>query len=525
MKKLINLTLLISISIFLVTSCSKAPENLSMLPKEAHFVTVYNVPEMINKGDLFNVNQLETVQRLRSNQKNLKKEEIKLIDRIFENPLSIGLNYEKDWFSFYLDKDENEERYFGMALSVIQEEALTSFMKEFLEVSGATFEIKETGTYKYTLTDRRTAFAWDNEKLLILNEESYRGDAKSLQAKMEYLLGLSSDNQLVNDKSFKSFYKNKQDISLWISSNLFQDEREFKKFEEDFEVDASDNYLSFYLNFDEGQIDLEAEFIGNESVKDLIVNNQILDNDFNTDILEYFSDNNLSVMTLSINPEALFEKIKGNRMVAMGAMSKVTPEEFLQNMGGSIALVVSEIEGSNASYDIKPSVALVFDIKEKALLEELMSIIPENSFEKKQKYYEIKTGSRNKAYLAFNSSVCMATNKEEDIQAFVQEENIEHNLADSPLVVSIDDNSLYYNMILDENKISKEMRASIEQSQSNAERELMNVLKQLSESIDFKLTNKNTANVSLKIQNKEENSLKVIIETLDENFEKLEQLN
>ena len=52
----------------------------------------------------------------------------------------------------------------------------------------------------------------------------------------------------------------------------------------------------------------------------------------------------------------------------------------------------------------------------------------------------------------------------------------------------------------------------------------MNVLKQITESMDFKLSNHNTAGISLKITNKEENSLKVLIEILDENFERFENM-
>ena len=525
MKRLINLTLFISLSILLITSCTKAPENISVLPKEANLVTVYNIPELINKGDLFNANQLETVQKVRSHRKDLKKEEIKLIDRIFEKPLSIGLNYEKDWFSFYLDEDENEERYFGMALSVIQEEALTDFMNEFLEVSGAAYEIKDAGNYKYTLTDKRTAFAWDKEKLLILAEESYRGDEKSLQAKMEYLFGLTPENQLIKEDGFKSFYKEKKDISLWVSSNLFKDEIEFKEFEEEYQIIASDNYLSFYLTFDEGQVDIDASFKGNQSIEELIDENKVLADNFNTAILAHFSEDNLGLIALSINPSELFERIKDNRMVSMGNMSKVTPQEFLENMEGSIAFVVSNIEGSNASYDIKPSVALVFDIKDKELLEELMSIIPAEAFEEKSGYYQIKTGAKENAYLAFNSSVCLLSNKEAVIKAFKAGESVSNNLADSPIASAIDDNGLYINLLLDETKLSKGIRESIEREQTTAENELMKVLLQLSESIDYKLSNKNKTNLSLKIRDKEQNSLKVIIQTLDENFDKLEQLD
>lgn len=518
--------LLIGFPILIITSCSKAPENVTMIPSDAHFVTVYNIPSLINKAELFNANQLDAVKKLRANRKDFKDGEIKIIDRIFERPLSIGLNYEKDWFSFYLDEDENEERYFGMAISVIQEESVTDFIKELLDASNEVYEVKDKGTFKYTLTEKRTAFAWDKEKLLILGEESYRGDENSLLKKIESLFLLAPEKQLVKNSEFKEFYKGKKDISLWLSSNIFKEEREFKQFEEEYDIDASDNFMSFFLEFEEGQIDIDASFSGNESITSILEDNQILGDDFNENILEHFSDDNLSLTTLSINTTKLFDRIKDNSMVAMGNMSKVTPQEFLENMGGSIAFVVSNIEGTNASYGLKPSMSLIFDIKDKALIEELISIAPKDSYNEKDGYYEINSGrsSENQMFFTFNSTACLISNKEDLIQKFNTGKNIANNLADSDIVSEIDDNGLFFNVLLDEDKISDEVKASIERGQSSAEKEMMNVLKQLSESIDFKLSNKNTANLSLKIQDKEQNSLKVIIETFDDNYEKLEEL-
>ena len=530
MKKnlLYKITTLVVLSLTLITSCTKSPDNIKVIPKEAHLVTVYNLPSLIQKGNLMNLANLETITKARNKKQNLKVEEIKLIDRIFEKPLSIGLNYEKDWFSFII-KESAHDGYFCFSASVINEGSITNFIEETLNTTDAVYKIEDNGNYKYTLTDKSTALAWDKKKLLIVSGNN-RGEDENLKLKLDELFNLESGDQLIVNESFKKFYESKKDISLWINSNLFEDEREFKEFEERFDVDAADNYLSFFLDFKEGQINLDAQFDGNEKVQDLIVNNKILNDDFNDDLLEYIPADNLSLMSLSLDTEVLYEKIKGNRMVSMGSMSKVTPKEFLENMGGSIAFSVFDFkEGNKEAYgnNIKPRVALTFDIKDKTLLEELMSILPEGTHEEKDGYYEITAGRslNENIYLAFNNSVCLISNDEELIINFNKEKALENNLSETSIASVIDDNSFYMNVNYDEDKLSKDMKREIERSQTHSEKELMNVLKQITESMDFKLSNHNTAGISLKITNKEENSLKVLIETLDENFERFENMS
>lgn len=512
------------LSLIITTSCTNNPNTIKVIPKNAQVVTVFNIPSLIQKGDIFNLYNLEIIQKLKKSQ-NLKVEEAKLIENILENPLTIGLNYDKDWFSFYI-QESGDEHFFCFSAAIEDENSLTNFIEDFLETAKLELKIKEVKNYKYILTDSRTVCAWDKEKILIISAENYTSNESNLNSKVKELFNLESNSQLIVNDSFEDFYKSKKDVSVWLSSNILSESREYKELEEDYDFDASNNYLSFFLVFKNGQIDLNAKFDGNEKIEKLIEDNKILNDDFNTDLLDYFPSVNIGFISLCINTDEIYEQIKSNSIVSMGSMSKVTPQEFLENMGGSIAMTVYDFkqnENSNIS-DIRPLAALAFDVKSKDLLEELMSILPKGSFDQKEGYYEITTGRRfnENIYLAFNNDACLLTNHKPLIINFKDNKTLSNNLNETSIASAIGDNTLYIEIKYNDDKLSKGVKKLIDDNQTNSEKEMVKVLKQLVESIDFKVSKKNTAGISLKLKNKADNSLKVIIKTLDENAEQIE---
>ncbi len=523
MKSSLITSLLFSIVfLVLITSCTKNPNSIKFIPNNAHVVTVFNISSIINKGDLYNVDNLENLNKLRNNKENLKINEVQFIDKILDNPLSIGLNYDKDWFSFYIN-EPNQEQLFCFSAGVVNEKSITNFIQEFLTTSDAIYKIEKEENYNFTITDNHTALAWDNKKLLIVSSENSGAKEIDLKTKIKELFNLKPNEQLVNNDSFQEFYSNKKDISVWMSSNLYSEHREFKQFEAKYDLDASNNYFSFFFDFKAGQIDLDAQFEGNNSVEEFIKNNKVLNDDFNTELLDYFPNNNIIFASLSVNTAVLFEEIKENSMVAVSEkVSKVTPSELLESMGGSIAFSVFDFKqkAENNHSDVpKPLMVLAFDLKHKEVLEELITILPNGSLEKKTGYYEIATRSmlNENTYLAFNSSTGVLSNDKNLILQFIKGESISNNLNETSIASEIEYNSFYLNFRYDDEKISEEIQKNIEKSQTTSEKQLINVLKQLAESIDFKLSSENKAVLSLKLINKKENSLKVILETIDEN--------
>ena len=521
-----KLTLLLGVFL-LISSCSKTPETISVIPANAQAVTVFNIPLLFQKGNLLSNSNLETIQQLRNNKKTLKIEEQQLVDLFFENPLSLGLNFEKDWFSFYIH-DSDEKQFFCVSASLINENSFTDFITQYLKNTNNKTTIQETKNCKLAFIDINFALAWDKEKLVIITTENLELGEKKLTAKLEELFTLKSSNQLiVNNRSFIGFYKNKKDVSLWLSSTVLKDDIEIKQLVKEYDLDISDNYVSFFLAFNEGSVQLDAYLDGSDNLEKILSKSNFLNDKFNTELLAFFTSDNLGIVTLSLDTKAIYENIKDNDYVIMAnKMSTVSPQDFLESIGGSFALSISGIktndapEGSYEANQIRPITTFTFDLKEAKIMDSLIRILPENTLQNLDGYFKFNgAGLISEDYfLAYNSKACIVTNDENLVIDFKNSKTFPNDPDSRLLALEIGRNAVYANLPLDLEKYNTQTKKQLEKDYSRSAVEFLTTLSQLSESIDFKLSKQNKASVKLLLKEQKENSLSILIQTMSKNF-------
>ena len=143
---------------------------------------------------------------------------------------------------------------------------------------------------------------------------------------MEKLMTLEKDDRITSNENFNTFYEKRQDVSIWISTAIiseFEDEieREFKYDLRDIERELGissediinmydDNIITFYINFDNGEIVCSSEFIPNSELKELNTEYNLWDGDFNEKLLKYIPDNNIAFLSQKINVDGFYELIK-----------------------------------------------------------------------------------------------------------------------------------------------------------------------------------------------------------------------
>ena len=112
---------------------------------------------------------------------------------------------------------------------------------------------------------------------------------------------LEKDDRITSNESFNTFYEKRQDLSVWISTELidkFEDEiednfryelrdieRELGMSSEDIINMYDDNIITFHINFGDGEIVCSSEFIPNSALKELNTEYNIWDVDFNEKLL------------------------------------------------------------------------------------------------------------------------------------------------------------------------------------------------------------------------------------------------
>ena len=297
--------LVISVLFFLVYSFwSSSPENLKVIPKETNAVTVIDLYSMIKKGKLNEISDLNIFKTFKREIRNENKKVSKIIDNIIEDPTISGVNFTTDVFAYYVNQS-NDEKFICFSAEIQNEEKFAEFIEDILDDFDIEFDIEKEEDYSYTLMENDAAIGWDEDKavLLIAEDDNSR---ENLEDGIETLFGLKEKDQITANEDFNKFYSNKKDISVWFSSNLFEDSGGLEKLESEIKVDMTDNYISAYLNFGDDHISLKTEFTPNSDIQEMMKDNDVWDNSMNNELLNYFPKEQYATVSMSLNPMTFY---------------------------------------------------------------------------------------------------------------------------------------------------------------------------------------------------------------------------
>jgi hypothetical protein len=307
MKQLKEIVIL-SILTLVFSACSHSPENLTVIPEETNAIAVIDFYSIIKKGQLDKLSELKMFKRFKKEIRNENKKISKIIDNIVEDPTLSGINITTDLFAYILN-DSNDEQFLCFSAELNDEEKFSIFLDDILDESDIDYDIEKEKTYNYTLIGNDAAIGWDQNKTVLIVASNYKS-RENLDLEIETLMELGEKELITTNENFNNFYKTKKDISVWLSTNLFEDIREFKKLEKEIDYDLTDNYISSYLNFDNNDISLLTEFTPNSDIKKLMDENDIYNNTFNAQLLNYFPNENYATASMSINPMSFYDILK-----------------------------------------------------------------------------------------------------------------------------------------------------------------------------------------------------------------------
>jgi len=305
--KLIGITLL-GISVLLLSSCSNSPENLKTIPNETNIVSVIDIYSIIKKGGLYKLSELKFFKKFKKEIRNENKQVNKIIDNIIEDPTISGIDFKTDVFA-YLINEARDEKYVCISAEIKNEEKFAEFIDDVLDKLDVKFDIEDENEYKYTIVENELAIGWDKDKVILLVAAN-RKSRKNLDEEIETLISLEEKDQITENDEFNKFYKNKKDISVWVSTNLFEDIEDFKEITRELDFDISDSYCSSYLNFEDDHISLLTQVSPNKEIQKMMDENDVWNNKFNSELLDFLPEQSYAVASLSLNPVASFNLLK-----------------------------------------------------------------------------------------------------------------------------------------------------------------------------------------------------------------------
>lgn len=351
--KLIGLAIIGMITLSL-SSCSNLPENLKVIPEETKALTVIDFYSILKKGQLDKISELKMFRRFKKEIRNENKQVSKIIDNLIEDPTLSGINLTTDLFSYYLNESD-DEKFVCFSAEINDDEKFSSFLEDILDKSDIDFDIEKEKNYNYTLIGNEAAIGWDENKTVLIVAENYKS-RENLDLEIEILMELEEKDQITVNENFNKFYKNKTDISVWLSTNLFEDNYDFKQLEKEIDYDITDNYISSYLNFGDDDISLLTEFTPNSEIQKLMTENNVYNNTFNSQLLNYLPKVSYATASMSINPMSIYNILeKDDNFNDMQSEFEINTEfnlkDIFKNINGN---VVSSLFGfENIEYTYK----------------------------------------------------------------------------------------------------------------------------------------------------------------------------
>jgi hypothetical protein len=218
--KLHSIPILFPVLIVILSSCSNYPENLKVIPKETNVVSVIDIYSIVKKGNLNEISDFKFYKNLRKEIREDNKKFSRLIDNLFEDPTYSGINLKTELIAFYTDEAEDES-FFGLSVELENHENFLEFLVESLEDLNIDFYLDKEKNYYHITIEEESIIGWDNKKAVLLIAENNKSE-KYLDYKVDLLMDLTENNQILENENFKNFFQNKEDLSFWFSKNLFE---------------------------------------------------------------------------------------------------------------------------------------------------------------------------------------------------------------------------------------------------------------------------------------------------------------
>ncbi len=544
---------------------------LKIIPKESAFVMSFTPANFLAKMDIEDLMKTE----LGENAEDFsKKADLGILEDLFEDPTISGIDYLSEVFVFH-SYENAEEHYLCVSAGIQDDGNFGEFLEDISKEAGDKIKIKEEDDFNY-FTEGGGGIVWDDDKFIFMLGTTAEDD---LEDHMEKLMTLEEDDRITSNDNFNTFYEKRQDLSVWISTemiNEFEDEiednfgyelrdieRELGMSSKDIINMYDDNIITFHINFANGEIVCSSEFIPNSELKDLNSEYNLWDLDFNEKLLKYIPDNNIAIFIQKINVDAYYKLIK--KYIDSDNIDRFEREmrnetgldiddifntfagSFIANISGfgSIETTISDYgryynDSMYSDYDYYydeyiyeggydwgyyekdttmtlPLFSVVFDMKDSYFIEEMIELGIDAGAITAGKYYSFDADGMN-MFIDFNKTTFMVTNDQDAIHQF-NNSGYNKNLSSSTNIV---DNISYAYLNLDADKYSHLIEESFGGRMPREVEMMMDIWDDLFESVEFKQSiNESSGTFSaefkMSFKDKDKNILQTIFNLVEDN--------
>lgn len=538
MKKTFNFFLVALIgSLLLMSSCKKSSSTFSVIPKSTQAVMVIDIKSVFKKADFLNIEDYSFFNTAMKEMKSENKKVARILEEFIEKPTVSGINLFEDMFIYYVN-EADDEQFTVFALPLKDGDKFGDWIDDFFDATDEDYDIEKAKNYKYMIFEEKVGIAWNDDVVIFISPIDYNSE-ENIDYELEYLMSLDKDDQISENKAFTNFYSNKKDISFWMDYELLSEMDEYEDAMDMMDMNFDDMDVSVYLDFLDGEIKLTTTV----NIPDDNKMMKIYDAKFNGDVLDYSSKQSLAIMSYALNMEALADYLKSIPTIddandEVEQQIGYSIDEIINSFGGSILINITdfdkkeveytdyEMEWNEYTYEYEynevtktkdqmiPLGVAVLDLNTTDVLDDLLEMISESgAITEHNDYYEFEDDGMT-YYFGYNSDIFVFTLDKEAIKQFT-EGGYSSSLASLDEGKSAKDNISYMKVNLNLDDYPSFIVDKITDGDEDVEK-IASYWNDTFDFIEFKMGDKKSAELSIVLKDKKENSLTFLLHTLDD---------
>lgn len=390
-------------ALIVLSSCSKkAPEFAHSIPDDA--IAVVSIHPM----------QIHTKSQVNSFASIKEKVKDEVWSQILDNPLSTGLMMNE--YAFLFVKMEEEAPLIGLVSGMKDQKKFETTLASIKE--GISEEFISNEVYTWIQPDNQGIIAWNNKQMVILGSLNHDEFEQAYFTKtLDKMFSPVKEESVTSLVDFKDFVGKMQDLNLWISSNEMFDIVEKIAGENipDFPVALYHNYAQVFVDFADGEMNINGETHFSEEVTKNIEEFLVMKPALNKDMLKLAPGGNLLIAVAGsmdlAKTQQMIERFAPPEIDTVSNKVEMATgmemEDLLNAISGDFTLAINGIEGEAM---IPLEIFVGIGVNGKVLQEKLMESVQGLTSVEEEGEFFIINFQGNEIYSGIIDDVLVITN-------------------------------------------------------------------------------------------------------------------
>ena len=536
---------LMMLVITLLASCSTEKSNLTAIPGDAGFVMVVDGKAINEKGNIQSISESKAYKKILAELSVDELSDFKQFEYIFKDTKESGIAINEEFIAFV--NMVGGEAAIGLNLLVLDKSKVDALFQKVVEKEDDLNIITEDGVSFFT--EDQVIIAWNEQQFLVLTEKGVASEALVNDAKA--LLKQTADQSISSNDSYSEFYAKKKDISIWFNYDLILDNMppaQQMMLTSQIPFSMKGTYMLAFANFEKGKVVVEYETKMNDEMKKYMEDYQVLNDDFDTDVLEMLPEESYANIGMSLNLFNYYhmfldmykEKQVDTEMYTAQVEKElgVTVDDLLKSISGEMAVSLHGVkmtEKTSNTYavdengefkmmektDMQPE--LLYSAVIKYENDIIWNIIEKRADElgltKVDGYYSIPTANISVAYI---NKTMLITNDLDLITKVIADGKYSPSLKSSDVADYLSKFPVYAELNTDLDGYPEDIKEYLKKQGGNQSEGIFKFLSTYKR-IQIIPTDMTSAKMIIELKDNSKNSLEVILNNIDETSDLLSQ--